>query len=111
MSDESTIEKIKKLEGKKKSAGIIKLLDGKHSDAEVMCAALEALSNIGDEDSVNHITHFLDHPDSKVRIAACKAGVKIGTEYMKTRVRYQLSVKQDPQTKAAIQEAFNEKYA
>lgn len=38
MSDESTIEKIKKLEGKKKSAGIIKLLDGKHSDAEVMCA-------------------------------------------------------------------------
>ena len=33
MSDESTIEKIKKLEGKKKSAGIIKLLDGKHSDA------------------------------------------------------------------------------
>lgn len=111
MSDESTIGKIKKLEGKKKSAGIIKLMDGKHADADVICAALESLVNIGDEDSVNHITHYLDHPDKRVRVVACKAGIRIGTEYMKTRVRYQLSAEQDPETKAAIQQAFNEKYA
>lgn len=110
MSDQSTIEKIQKLESKKKSGGIIKLMEGKHVDSEVICRALEALSNIGDEDSVNEITHYLDHEDPKVRLAACKAGIGIDTEYMKTRVRYQLQAEQDADTKQAIQEAFNAKY-
>lgn len=110
MSDQSTIEKIKKFEGKKKSGQIIKLMNAKHADAELLCAGLESLSKIADEDSVNYITHYLDHEDSKVRIAACRAGISIGTEYMKTRVQYQLSAEQDPATKKAIQEAFNAKY-
>lgn len=107
MSDQSTIEKIKKLEAKKKSAAIIKLMDAKHADSDVICAGLDALSTIGDEDSVNHITHFLDHENAAVRLKACKAGIAIGTEYMKTRVRYQLGSETDPATKQAIQEAFN----
>lgn len=110
MSDQATIDKIKKLEGHRKSGNIIKLMNGRHVDAEVICAGLEALSNIGDEDSVNYITHFLDDPNAQIRIAACRAGVKIGSEYMKTRVRYQLSTEQDAETKKAIQEAFNAKF-
>lgn len=110
MSDQSTIEKIKKLEAKKKSGNIIKLMDSKHADTDIICTALDSLAKIGDEDAVNHITHYLDHEDPKVRLAACRAGIGIGTEYMKTRVRYQLSAEQDPSTKAAIQEAFNAKY-
>lgn len=110
MSDQNTIDKIRKLEGKKKSAGIIKLMDSKHADTALICAGLESLSKIADEDSVNHITHYLDHEDPAVRLAACRAGISIGTEYMRTRVRYQLSAEQDPETKKAIQEAFNAKY-
>lgn len=110
MSDQNTIEKIKKLEGKKKSGGIIKLMDSKHTDPEVICKALEALAAIGDEDSVNHITHYLDHENADIRLTACKAGIAIGTEYMKTRVQYQLGAEKDPAIKKAIQESFNAKY-
>ena len=41
---------------KHKTASIIKLMEGKHSDTEVICAALEALGDIADEDSLNEIT-------------------------------------------------------
>ena len=43
MSDQGKIEKIHKLDTKHKTASIIKLMEGKHSDTEVICAALEAL--------------------------------------------------------------------
>ena len=49
MSDQGKIEKIHKLDTKHKTASIIKLMEGKHSDAEVICAALEALGDIADE--------------------------------------------------------------
>ena len=39
MSDQGKIEKIHKLDTKHKTASIIKLMEGKHSDAEVICAA------------------------------------------------------------------------
>ncbi len=107
MSDQNEIEKIKKLEAKRKSGGIIKLMDSRHADTEVICAALEALSNIGDEDSLNRITHYMEHETPAVRLAACRAGLKVGTEYMNTRVRYQLSAEPDAEVKKAIQEAFN----
>lgn len=110
MSDQSTIEKIKKLSGKKKSGGIIKIMHGKHADSEILCTALNALAAIGDEDSVNQITHYLDHEEPDVRLAACKAGIAIGTSYMKTRVQHQLANEKDPDTKKAIQQAFNAKY-
>ena len=107
MSDQSTLEKITKLAAKKKSKAIIKLMDSKHADSEVIVAALGALEGIGDEDAVNHIAHYLNHEIPAVRIAACKAGIQIGTEYMKTRVQLQLKEEQDPATKNAIQEVFN----
>lgn len=109
MSDQNTIDKIRKLEGKKKSAGIIKLMSSKHADAALISAGLDSLSKIADEDSVNCITHYLDHEDPAVRLAACRAGISIDTAYMKTRVRYQLSAEQDESTKRAIQEALNAK--
>lgn len=91
MSDQSTEKKIKKWEAKKKSDKIIDVMSAKHTDAEVLQAGLAALAAIGDEDSVNHITHYLDYESPAVRLAACKAGISIGTEYMKTRVQHQLT--------------------
>lgn len=107
MSDQSTIEKIKKLESKRKSGGIIKLMDSRHADSDVIRAALEALANIGDEDAFNRITHYMEDEDPDIRLCACKAGIKIGSEYMNTRIHYQLSVEKDEATKKAIQEALN----
>ena len=58
MSDQGKIEKIHKLDTKHKTASIIKMMEGKHSDTEIICAALEALGDIADEDSLNEITHI-----------------------------------------------------
>ena len=71
MSDQGKIEKIHKLDTKHKTASIIKLMEGKHSDTEVICAALEALGDIADEDSLNEITHYLEHEDPAIRTKAC----------------------------------------
>lgn len=43
MSDQSTEEKIKKWEAKKKSGKIIDVMSAKHTDAEVLQAGLAAL--------------------------------------------------------------------
>lgn len=109
MSDQSVLEKIQKLDEKKNSKKIIKLMEGKHADEAVICAALNALADIGDEDAVNHITHFISSENANIRVAACKAGVKIGSEYMSTQVRYQMSKETDPQIKAEIQKALDAK--
>lgn len=107
MSEQATVDKIKKLASKRKSAGIIKLMGSKHADEEVLCAGLNALADIADEDSTNELTHFLDHENPKIRTTACEAALRIGTDYIKTRVRYQLTQEQDPVVKKAVQEAFN----
>lgn len=109
MSSQSTIEKIKKLEAKRKSSAIVKLMEAKRADTEVICAALESFANIGDEDALNTITRCMEHENPQVRISACKAGIKIQTAYMDTRIRYQLSVEKDESVKAAIQEALNQR--
>ena len=70
MSDQGKIEKIHKLDTKHKTASIIKMMEGKHSDTEIICAALEALGDIADEDSLNEITHYLEHEDPAVRTKA-----------------------------------------
>ncbi|MBQ8231613.1 MAG: HEAT repeat domain-containing protein [Lachnospiraceae bacterium] len=106
MSNQKVLDKIAKAASKKKSGVIIGLM-GK-ADNETLVAAIKALSEIGDEDSCNHITHYLDHEDGAVRVAACKAGLKINTEYMRTRVRHQLAMEKDASIKAEIQKAFNE---
>ena len=105
MNSEKTLAKIEKATTKKKSKDIIGLMA--KADNTVLVKALEALSKIGDEDSCNQITHYLDHADDAVRVAACKAGIAINTEYMKTRVRHQLAMEKDEAIKAQIQEAFN----
>ncbi len=69
---------------------------------------LALLGAIGDEDSRNHITHYLDHEDGDIRLAACKAALTINTEYMKTSVRHQLAMEKDEAIKPQIQEAFNQ---
>ncbi|HJC57829.1 MAG TPA: HEAT repeat domain-containing protein [Candidatus Eisenbergiella intestinipullorum] len=106
MNDQREEAKIEKYAEKKKSGPIIKLME--KADSEVLIEALKALGGIGDEDSANKITHYLDHSDAKVRVAACQAALVIDTEYMKTRVRHQLAVEQDAEAKKAIQEALNQ---
>lgn len=106
MNKEKALAKIEKAAAKNKSKDIIGMMD--KAEADVKVKALDALGKIGDEDSCNQITHFLDDENDAVRVAACKAGIRINTEYMKTRVRYQLSVEQNPAVKKEIQEAFNQ---
>ena len=110
MADQSTLDKIAKFGQKGKSDKIIKLMDSRHADSQTICAGLAALAQVHDEEAVNHITHYFDASDPAVRIEACRAGIAIGTDYMKTRVQHQLAMEQDPATKKAIQEAFNAKY-
>lgn len=110
MNDQSTIEKIRKFGSKRKSSKIISLMESKHADQAIICAGLEELAQIRDEDSVNTITHYLDHENPVIRLIACTKGIEVGTEYMKSRVQYQLSVEQDAEVKKKIQQAFNEKY-
>ena len=105
MVNEKLIAKMDKAVAKKKSAPVLKML--KKADNETLIAILGALAKIGDEDSCNNITHYLDHADDAVRTAACEAGLTINTEYMRTRVRHQLSQEKNPEVKAKIQEAFN----
>lgn len=106
MKKERLVARIEKAAGKKKSAVIIDAMD--IADQEVTVRCLELLAEIADEDSCNHIAHMLDAPDDDVRVAACKAAIKINTEYMNTRVRYQMSIEQNPAVKKAVQEAFNQ---
>ena len=105
MSNEKAIAKIEKAATKGKSSVIIKLLV--KGDKEVVLKSLEALGKIDDEDSRNHITHFLDHEDKEIRLTACRSALVINTEYMRTRVRHQLAMEKDAEVKALIQEAFN----
>ena len=77
--EQHDLSKIQKLQEKGKSDKIIKYLSS--SDDTVVVAALEALSRIKDEDSVNSIAHMIDNPDTKIRVEAAKALGSIGTEY------------------------------
>ena len=63
--EQHDLSKIQKLQEKGKSDKIIKYLSS--SDDTVVVAALEALSRIKDEDSVNSIAHMIDNPDTKIR--------------------------------------------
>ena len=105
MRNERAFAKIEKAVTKKKSKDIIGIM--RKADNAVLVKALEGLGQVADEDSCNQITHYLDDQADVVRIAACKAALSINTEYMKTRVVYQLSVEQNPAVKKEIQEAFN----
>ena len=97
--------KVEKAVAKNKSKAIIKLTQ--KADNEVVVKALEALGKINDEDSRNFITSYMDNENESLRIAACKAAIEIGSEYMKTKVRYQISVEQNLEIKRALLDALN----
>ncbi len=105
MNDQKEEEKIAKLAEKKKSAPIIKILA--KADKDTAIAGLKALGSIGDEASVNMLTHYFDNEDGDIRLAACKAALIINDSYIQTRVRHQLAVENDEKIKAGIQEALN----
>ena len=99
--EQHDLSKIQKLQEKGKSDKIIKYL------SSVVVAALEALSRIKDEDSVNSIAHMIDNPDPKIRVEAAKALGSIGTEYAKTYLLHRLNEEQDETVKTAIKEALH----
>ena len=101
--EQHDLSKIQKLQEKGKSDKIIKYLSS--SDDTVVVAALEALSRIKDEDSVNSIAHMIDNPDTKIE--AAKALGSIGTEYAKTYLLHRLNAEQDETVKTAIKEALH----
>jgi len=106
MNTEKTFSKIEKAAAKKNSKNIISLM--KKADPEVLVKALEALGQIGDEDSCNTITHYLENPADQVRIAACKAGLCANSEYLRTRIRHQFANEQVESVRKEIQNALNE---
>ena len=103
--EQHDLGKIQKLLEKGKSDKIIKYLGS--SDDKVVVAALEALSQIKDEDSVNSIAHMIDSPDPKIRIEAAKALGNIGTEYAKTYLLHRLNAEQDETVKTGIKDALH----
>lgn len=103
--DTHTIEKIQKLAEKRKSAKIIKFLDSK--DTDVIFAALKALSEIGDEDSVNRIASMIDSTEPQVRVEAAKALGNIGTEYAKTYLQHRMTTEKEAVVKTAISDALH----
>ena len=96
--EQHDLSKIQKLQEKGKSDKIIKYLSS--SDDTVVVAALEALSRIKDEDSVNSIAHMIDNPDTKIRVFR-------STEYAKTYLLHRLNAEQDETVKTAIKEALH----
>lgn len=100
--EQHDLSKIQKLQEKGKSDKIIKYLSS--SDDTVVVAALEALSRIKDEDSVNSIAHMIDNPDTKIRVEAAKALGSIGA---KTYLLHRLNEEQDETVKTAIKEALH----
>lgn len=105
MDNAHTIEKIQKLAEKRKSDKVIKFLDSK--EEEVVLAALQALSEIGDEDSVNRIASLIDSDDAKIRVAAAQSLGSIGTEYAKTYLQHRMSTEKDENVKKAIMDALH----
>ena len=105
MDTNRTVEKIQKLVEKKKSDKIIKYLGA--SETEVVVAALEGLSEVNDEESVNSIASMIDNAAPQVRSAAAKALGEIGTEYAKTYLQHRAATEKDEKVKEAIMTALH----
>lgn len=105
MDSAREIEKIKSLAAKRKSAKVIKYLDDK--DTAVVIAALQALSEIRDEDSVNRVASMIDSEDPAIRKEAALALGNIGSEYAKTYLQHRMSAEKDEDVKKSIMEALH----
>lgn len=90
----------------KKSKKVIKAMN-KTEDITILSEGLAALGQIGDEDAQNEIAHYFYHPEFEVRLAACKAGLAMDKEYLRTNVRHVWDLETDPAQKQAILDAFN----
>lgn len=100
MNNASTIKKIEKMEKKRRSDKIVKFLSS--SDEEVVEAALNALSRIGDEIAINSVTPMIDNENIEIRKSAIKAIGTIGTEYSKTYLQHRMTKESDEEVKALI---------
>lgn len=105
MSDEKEESKIEKLAEKKKTKAIMKIM--KKADSTVVIDALKALSGIGDEDSINCITSYLDSSDSSIKVAAANAAMSINSEYLKTQVRRVCNSEKDADVHQQLLAALN----
>ncbi|NLG02434.1 MAG: hypothetical protein GX567_01140 [Clostridia bacterium] len=106
MNDIKEESKIRKLAVKRKSDAILKIM--KKADTEVFVCCLDALADISDEAASNEITRNLGNENSTIKIAACKAALKVNTDYMITHIRYLLSKESDPDIKKQVQELLND---
>lgn len=105
MSDEKEESKILKLAAKKKTKAIIKMLE--KADSDVIKDALNVMAGIGDEDSINCITSYLDSSDNGVKVAAAKAAMAINSEYLRTQVLNICNKESDPAVKKELFAAFH----
>ncbi len=105
MNNESTIKKIEKFKEKKKTDKIVHYL--KSEDDEIVMEAMKALSQVGDETSLNQIIPMIDHEKPVIRKAAASALGALGTEYAKTYLQHRMAKEQDAQVKEAITEALH----
>ncbi len=105
MSDEKEESKILKLAAKKKTKAIIKMLE--KADSDVIKDALNVMAGIGDEDSINCITSYLDSSDNGVKVAAAKAAMAINSEYLRTQVLNICNKESDPEVKKELFAAFH----
>lgn len=100
----SELQKIEKLEAKKKSDKLLKYL--KSSDVEIMTAAMNALARIGDEDGVNSVMKLIDAEDINVRRAAITASAHIGSQYVKSLLQHRMARETDEETKKLLMDAL-----
>ncbi|MCH3999701.1 MAG: HEAT repeat domain-containing protein [Lachnospiraceae bacterium] len=106
-------EKIEKLEEKGNSKKIIELIHKKGTSKEVVLDGIKALGKLAeqnDEDSTNCLTDLLDSDDPEIVVAAAKAGIETGSDYMKTRIQQLIANEKDQKVVEEIREAYHNKY-
>ena len=93
-------EKLEKLAEKGKGDKVVELLRKKSTDKDTLLKGLEICGKLGGEDPVNFITE----------IAAGKAALATGTDYMKTSVQQMLGSEKDQKVIDAVRAVYREKY-
>lgn len=106
----NTAEKLQKFADKGKGDKVVELLRKKGVDKDTLIKGLELCGKIGGEDPVNFITEKLQDSDPDVRIAAGKAALATGTDYMKTSVQQMLNNEKDQKVIDEVRKVYREKY-
>ncbi|MGN1024706.1 MAG: HEAT repeat domain-containing protein [Lachnospiraceae bacterium] len=103
-------EKLEKLAEKGKGDKVVELLRKKNTDKDTLLKGLEICGKLGGEDPINFITEKLQDSDPDVRIAAGKAALATGTDYMKTSVQQMLGSEKDQKVIDEVRAVYREKY-